>query len=96
MVSRANEGKSCTAQLANVSVNVTSDFDIPTRQRIGIYGGITAFAVMVKAAFSFVTSLNSSRNLHNKMFKAILRAPILFLILTQLLGGAVFIGKHAH
>jgi len=81
MVSRANEGKSWTAQLANVSVNVTFDFDITTHQRIGIYGGIAAFAVMVtviKAAFSFVTSLNSSRNLHNKMFKAILRAPILF------------------
>ena len=27
---------------------------------------------------SYVICLNASRNLHNKMFKAILRAPILF------------------
>ena len=78
---RASEGESCAAQLDNVSVNVTSDFDLTTHQRIGIYGGIAAAAVLItviKAAFSFITSLNSSRNLHNKMFKAILRAPILF------------------
>ena len=81
MVSRASEGESCSAQLANISFNATSDFDLTTHQRIGIYGGIVAFVVVatvIKAGFSFVTSLNSSRNLHNKMFKAILRAPILF------------------
>ncbi|XP_065902912.1 ATP-binding cassette sub-family C member 4-like isoform X2 [Dysidea avara] len=77
----ASEGESCSAQLANISFNATSDFDLTTHQRIGIYGGIVAFVVVatvIKAGFSFVTSLNSSRNLHNKMFKAILRAPILF------------------
>lgn len=38
----------------------------------------TIIITIIKAVFSYVTCLNASRNLHNKMFKAILRAPILF------------------
>lgn len=38
----------------------------------------TIIITISKAIFSYVTCLNASQNLHNKMFKAILRAPILF------------------
>ena len=38
----------------------------------------TIIITISKAVFSYVTCLNASRNLHDKMFKAILRAPILF------------------
>jgi len=50
-------------------------------QRIGIYGAIVAFTIlitMIKGVFAYVTCLNASRNLHNKMFRAILRTPIIF------------------
>ena len=78
---RANEGGSCAPELENVTFDVSSNFDLTTNQRIGIYGGIvmsTFIIAISKAVFSYVTCLNASRNLHNKMFKAILRAPILF------------------
>ena len=38
----------------------------------------TIVVTISKAVFSYVICLNASRNLHNKMFKAILQAPILF------------------
>ena len=78
---RASEGESCFPQLANISLNDTSDFNLTTHQWIGIYGAILAATVSItvlKGLFAFITCLNSSRNLHNKMFSAILRAPMLF------------------
>jgi len=78
---RAGEGESCSPQLVNASLNDKSDFDLTTLQRIGIYGAILSGAVIItvlKGLFAFITCLNASRNLHNKMFRAILRAPILF------------------
>ena len=38
----------------------------------------TIIITISKAVFSYVICLNASRNLHDKMFKAILRAPVLF------------------
>ncbi|XP_065913909.1 ATP-binding cassette sub-family C member 4-like isoform X2 [Dysidea avara] len=77
----ASGGESCSQRLANISLNDTSDFDLTTHQRIGIFGAIVTGALMIsvlKGLFAFITCLNASRNLHNKMFSAILRAPILF------------------
>ncbi|XP_065914062.1 ATP-binding cassette sub-family C member 4-like isoform X2 [Dysidea avara] len=77
----ASEGESCSPQLANVSMNNTSGLDLTTNERIGIYGAILAGTILItllKGLFGYITCLNASRNLHNKMFSAILRAPILF------------------
>lgn len=90
---RANEGGSCSPELENVTFDVSSNFDLTTNQRIGIYGGIVLSAIIItisKAVFSYITCLNASRNLHNKMFKAILRAPILFFD-TNPVGGLISI-----
>ena len=81
MFFRASEGESCSPQLANVSMNNTSGLDLTTNERIGIYGAILAGTILItllKGLFGYITCLNASRNLHNKMFSAILRAPILF------------------
>ena len=54
---------------------------LSTNQRIGIYAGTTAAAILINfartIAFYFLC-VNASRVLHNRMFAAILRAPILF------------------
>ena len=54
---------------------------LSTNQRIGIYAGTTAAAILLSFAraitFYFVC-VNASRVLHNRMFVAILRAPVLF------------------
>jgi len=54
---------------------------LSTNQRIGIYAGTTAAAILLSFAraitFYFVC-VNASRVLHNRMFAAILRAPVLF------------------
>ena len=78
---RANEGGSCDPQLENATFNDSTSSDLTANQRIGIFGGIVVLAIIItiiKAILSYVICLNASRNLHNKMFKAILRAPILF------------------
>jgi len=78
---RSSEGGSCTPQLENVTFNDTSNFDLTTHQWIGIFGAILGGAILIalfKSIFAYIMCLNASRNLHNKMFKSILRAPILF------------------
>ena len=58
-----------------------SNFDLSVHQRIGIYGGIVGGAVtivMVRGILTFLICLAAARTLHNKMFKSILRAPMLF------------------
>ena len=74
---RASEGGSCSLEVDNN----TSSFDFSTHQRIGIFGAILTISmliVMVRALFSISTCLAAARNLHNRMFIKILRAPILF------------------
>ena len=66
--------------MANLSMN-EDPYDLSTNQRIAIYAGIVSssiFIVFSRAIFSFLICLAASRHLHNKMFKAILRSPVLF------------------
>ena len=56
-------------------------YDLSTNERIGIYGGIVSgsvFFVFFRTILSFLICIAAARHLHNKMFKAILRSPILF------------------
>ena len=78
---RASETESCLPKVANISIDTSSTFSLTTHQRIGIYGGIVAFAVFVvtmRAVLCYLVILAASRSLHSKMLTAILRAPILF------------------
>lgn len=66
--------------MANLSVNA-DPFDLSTNQRIAIYGGIISSSILIvflRAILSFLICLSAARHLHNNMFKAILRAPMLF------------------
>ncbi|XP_065897567.1 ATP-binding cassette sub-family C member 4-like isoform X2 [Dysidea avara] len=77
----SSEGGSCSPQLKNVTFNDTSNFDLTTNQWIGIFGALLGGSVLItvfKSIFAYIICLNASRNLHNKMFKSVLRAPILF------------------
>jgi len=77
---RASESKSCSAEVENISFG-TSNYDLSTDQRIGIYSGIVGGVitiVMSRAILTFLICLSAARTLHNKMFRSILRAPILF------------------
>ena len=61
--------------------SVEDSYGLSTNERIGIYGGIISTSlslVFFRTIFSFLICLAAARNLHNKMFKAILRAPVLF------------------
>ena len=52
-----------------------------TDQRIYIYSGITLFAVImsfVRSMSLYYVCVNSARVLHNRMFNAVLRSPVLF------------------
>ena len=52
-----------------------------TNVRIYIYTEITIFAIVmnfVRAFGIYYVCVNASRVLHNRMFKAVLRAPMLF------------------
>jgi len=54
---------------------------LSTNQRIGIYAGTTAAAILLSFARTitfYFLCVNASRVLHNRMFAAILRAPVLF------------------
>ena len=80
IISRASEDGSCSVEVENISFE-TSNFDLSAHQRIGIYGGIVGWAVtivMFRAILTFLICLSAARTLHHKMFKSILRAPILF------------------
>ena len=78
---RATETESCLPEGTNLSIDTSSSFSLSTHQRIGIYGGIVAFAVfavVLRVVLCYLVILTASRNLHSKMVTAILRAPILF------------------
>lgn len=62
-------------------MSLSSRCELSDDTRIGIYGGMTAFAIIINFArtimFYFVC-VNASRVLHNRMFASVLRAPIYF------------------
>ena len=76
---RADCSTTNISRLENVTLRSTCY--LSTNQRIGIYTGTTAAAILVNFArtitFYFVC-VNASRVLHNRMFAAVLRAPVLF------------------
>ena len=64
-----------------MSIDTSSSFSLTTHQRIGIYGGIVAFAVFVvtlRIVLCYLVIMAASRSLHSKMLTAILRSPTLF------------------
>lgn len=78
---RSSDVESCSPDSVNVSGEVSSDFDLSTNQRIGIYSGIVGFTVLViitRVVLCYLVVLGASRSLHSKMLKAILQAPIFF------------------
>ena len=65
----------------NLSVDTSSAFSLSIHQRIGIHGGIVAFAIFVilmRVVFCYLVILTASQSIHNKMLKTILRVPMLF------------------
>ena len=76
---RASGGDSCGVDSDNSSDS--DSYDLTTNQRIGIYGGIVFAAIILvfsKTILNYLFCISASRNLHNKMFRSILRAPVLF------------------
>ena len=65
----------------NVSFAIDPACLISTNQRIAIYTGLTAVALLLNIAkgvlFSYLI-VNASRVLHNRMLSSVLRAPVLF------------------
>ena len=67
--------------LVNVSINSSSDLSLTTNQRIGIYGGlagVSASLITLRAVLHYLVCFAAARSLHSKMFRSILRAPVLF------------------
>jgi len=65
---------------SNTSSN-RDPYDLSTNQRIAIYGGIVLASIVVvtsKTVLNYLICITASRNLHNKMFRSILRSPVLF------------------
>ncbi|XP_077014652.1 ATP-binding cassette sub-family C member 4 [Tamandua tetradactyla] len=63
----------------NGNGNVTEELDL--NWYLGIYSGLTVATVffgIVRSLLVFYVLVNSSQNLHNKMFESILKAPVLF------------------
>ncbi|XP_037656319.1 multidrug resistance-associated protein 4 isoform X4 [Choloepus didactylus] len=74
----ANE-QSALNVTVNGKGNVTEKLDL--NWYLGIYSGLTIATVLFGVARSllvFYVLVNSSQNLHNKMFESILKAPVLF------------------
>ena len=77
---RSSDGGSCSAEVENMSFEA-SNFNLRTRDRIGIYSGIVGAAVIIvmfRGVLTFLICLAAARNLHNRMFRTILRVPMLF------------------
>ena len=78
---RASEAESCSYEGVNGSTDASSDFGLSTNQRIGIYGGIVGFTILViviRAVLCYLVVLSASHSLHSKMLTSVLQAPILF------------------
>ena len=75
----------CSTTVTNVTLlgngTLRSSCFLSTNQRIGIYAGTTATAILINIARTitfYFLCVNASRVLHNRMFATILRAPVLF------------------
>ena len=78
---RASEAESCMPEEANISFESSSDFGLTTHQIIGIYGGIVGTSgvlITSRTILCYLLCFAAARSLHNKMFKSLLRAPVLF------------------
>ena len=76
---RTSGGDSCGVDSDNSSDS--DPYGLSTNERIAIYGGIgfgTIFLILTRTVLTFLICIAASRNLHNKMFRAILRTPVLF------------------
>lgn len=70
---------SCGPSAENISSSLTCSLN--TDERLYIYSGMTFFALLmsfVRAMGFYYLCVNASRVLHNRMFKAIMRVPVLF------------------
>ena len=78
----AYDRASCDGGSPNISSpTVSSTCAFTTRERIYVYSATTAFALVmgfVRALSFYYVCVNASRVLHNRMFRAILRVPVLF------------------
>ena len=78
---RSSRDGSCSVKAENMSFENSNIDRLGIHQRIGIYSGIVGGVVTIvtlRAVLTFLICLAAARTLHNKMFKGILRAPILF------------------
>ena len=76
---RTSGGDSCGVDSDNSSDR--DSYDLTTNQRIGVYGGIVLSSislVTLRTVLTFLICIAASRNLHNQMFRAILRTPVFF------------------
>ncbi|XP_065902754.1 ATP-binding cassette sub-family C member 4-like isoform X2 [Dysidea avara] len=77
----ASEADSCLPDTVNISTASSSDYNLTTDQRVGIYGGlvgVTTTLILSRAVLCYLLCFAATSSLHSKMFKSILRTPILF------------------
>ncbi|XP_068923442.1 ATP-binding cassette sub-family C member 4 isoform X2 [Petaurus breviceps papuanus] len=75
----ANEQNKLNITVNGIKGNETKELDL--NWYLGIYAGLTGVTVLFGIARSlliFYVLVNASKNLHNKMFESILKAPVLF------------------
>ena len=78
---RTSGEESCAVEMTNTTTMNVDPYGLTTNQRIAIYGGIicsTVFLVFSRTILSYLITIGAARHLHSRMFKAILRSPILF------------------
>ena len=69
---------------ANCDADVTLNYStcsLDDNQRIGIYGGLTGAVTITgigRYILFYILTLRASQVLHDRMFKSIMRSPILF------------------
>ncbi len=76
-----NSRSECATLGDSIFFDTTTSCDLSTDQRIGLFGGITGFVVVMVfvRAFTFcVLSVRSSGVLHRQMVQSVLRAPVHF------------------
>ena len=68
-------------EITNISTSSPSDFNLTTDQTVGIYGGlvgVTTTLILSRAVLCYLLCFAATSSLHSKIFKSILRAPVLF------------------
>ena len=72
---------SCRADCSVSNFSTRSTCDLSTNQRMAIYSSTTVVSIIlnfIRGILLYFLCINASRVLHNRMFAAVLRAPILF------------------